>query len=216
MTQSDHVAYGSWIFGFILLAFIIGVFWFSPDTLPAYKQSILAFSSALVAGLFGFFLTGDLSLLMSHKESSTTLKAAGGIALFVVVLAWWQTPSAPVKAEDKSAGSLTSSNTSPSSTASTIPTVISTPPSVVTQQDSSIHAKEDLKIQANEEGSAVNVVTGNGQVLNGNSTSGDLHQPTTAPAKSGISTDGSLTIESKGKDSKVTVITGTGQVQEAQ
>ncbi|QTR45083.1 hypothetical protein J9253_13845 [Thiothrix litoralis] len=83
-------AYGSWIFGAILLIFVFAVFWLAPDALPSFKQQILAFSMALLAGLFGFFLTGDMTLAMQHKESSTSLKAAGGIALFVLVLACWR------------------------------------------------------------------------------------------------------------------------------
>ncbi len=98
MTKSNHVAYGSWIFGSVLLAFMLAVFWLAPDTLPPFKQQVLAYLSALLAGLFGFFLTGDIVLRMNHKESSTTLKAAGGIALFVLVLGWWQSSSAPVQA----------------------------------------------------------------------------------------------------------------------
>ncbi|WP_020558901.1 hypothetical protein [Thiofilum flexile] len=213
MTHSNHVAYGSWIFGFILLAFVIAVFWFAPDALPPFKQQILAFSSALVAGLFGFFLTGDIALLMRHKGSSTTLKAAGGIALFVVVLGWWQTSSAPVQAADRPP----SLSMSPTSNPSMTPAVPSTPAQpVVTQQDSSIHARKDITIRASKEGAEANVITGNGQILKGNSTSGSLNQPTTVPTKSGISTDGHLIIESTGKNSSVSVITGSGQVQEAQ
>lgn len=214
MTRSNHVAYGSWIFGFILLAFVIAVFWFAQDSLPPFKQQILAFSSALVAGLFGFFLTGDIALLMKHKESSTTLKAAGGIALFVVVLGWWQTSSAPVQAADKPASTPNLSSTLPSSNVSATTTSTPVQP-LVTQQDSSIQAKKDIAIRASKEGAKTNVITGNGQVLEGKSTSGGLNQPAAVPTKSGISTEGSLIIESTGKDSKVNVITGTGQVQEA-
>lgn len=216
MTHSNHVAYGSWIFGFILLGFVIAVFWFAPDSLPPFKQQILAFSSALVAGLFGFFLTGDVALLMKHKESSTTLKAAGGVALFVVVLGWWQTSSAPVQVADKPISTPTLSTTLPVSNTSTTPIVNSTAAqSIVIQQDSSIQAKKDITIRANKEGGQVNVITANGQILEGNSTSGGLNQPAVVPAKSGISTEGRLIMESTGKDSKVNVITGTGQVQEA-
>ncbi|WML92114.1 hypothetical protein RCF98_07160 [Thiothrix lacustris] len=99
MTRTNHRAYGSWIFGVILLGFVFAVFWLAPNALPSFKQQILAFSAALLAGLFGFFLTGDMTLAMSHKESRTSLKAAGGIALFVLVLGWWNSSAAPVIVE---------------------------------------------------------------------------------------------------------------------
>jgi hypothetical protein len=45
----------SWVFGFLLLTFLIWIFVFAPDTLPEYKQRMLGFSLALLAGFLHFF-----------------------------------------------------------------------------------------------------------------------------------------------------------------
>lgn len=94
----------SWIFGTLLLVFFIYVFVFSPDTLPEYKQRILAFFSALIAGLFGYFLTGDIGLEIHSGQSrfgNLSIKATAGFAAFVLMLWWWYSPLAPVKAGPK-------------------------------------------------------------------------------------------------------------------
>jgi len=90
---------GSWIFGTLLLIFFICVFSFGPDTLPEYKTRMLALISALIAGLFGFFLTGDVGIEIKALQRFGTIavKAAGGIALFVLTIVWWVSPFAPVK-----------------------------------------------------------------------------------------------------------------------
>ena len=89
----------SWIFGTALLFFILGVFVFSPPTLPEYKQRILALTCALVGGIFAFFMTGDIGLRFvptSSKLGKITIKATGGLAVFVLVLWWWTSPIAPI------------------------------------------------------------------------------------------------------------------------
>jgi SEFIR domain len=91
---------GSWIFGSLLLIFFIIVFSFGPDSLPEYKTRMLALISALIAGLFGFFLTGDVGVEVKALQSrfgEVGVKAAGGIALFVLTIIWWVSPFAPVK-----------------------------------------------------------------------------------------------------------------------
>jgi hypothetical protein len=93
----------SWIFGTLLLLFFLYVFLFSPDRLPDYKQRILAFISALLAGLFGYFLTGDIGLELnstSAQSGSLKVKATAGLALFVLMLVWWLSPFAPVKPDE--------------------------------------------------------------------------------------------------------------------
>ena len=83
----------------MLLAFAVGVFAFGPDALPNHRQRILAITMSLLAGLFGFFLTGDVGLELKWVESQfgeVGVKAAGGLALFVLVLIWWLSPLAPV------------------------------------------------------------------------------------------------------------------------
>lgn len=91
---------GSWIFGSLLLIFFIYVFSFGPDMLPEYKARMLALISALIAGLFGFFLTGDVGIEIKTLQSrfgTIGVKAAGGLALFVMTIVWWGSPLAPVK-----------------------------------------------------------------------------------------------------------------------
>jgi nitrogen fixation protein len=90
----------SWIFGFLLLAFFVYAYLFSPDTLPEYKQRMLAFASALIAGLFSFFLTGDMGIEINSAQSrigTINIKATAGFAAFVLMLLWWFSPLAPVK-----------------------------------------------------------------------------------------------------------------------
>ena len=90
----------SWIFGALLLIFVVCAYLFSPDTLPEYKQRILAFACALIAGLFGFFLTGDIGLEINSARSrigTISIKATAGFAVFVLMLLWWFSPLAPVK-----------------------------------------------------------------------------------------------------------------------
>ena len=105
-TKSSHTlgsqsrVSGSWIFGTLLLIFFIFVFSFGPDNLPEYKTRMLALVSALIAGLFGYFLTGDVGIEIKALQSrlgTIGVKAAGGIALFVLTIIWWVSPIAPVK-----------------------------------------------------------------------------------------------------------------------
>ena len=208
-------AYGSWIFGAILLIFVFAVFWLAPDALPSFKQQILAFSMALLAGLFGFFLTGDMTLAMQHKESSTSLKAAGGIALFVLALAWWQSSAAPViAAEAPQAAKSVEKAVAPKPSQSVTPTQTQAPKAAETQRDSSIHSNKDAKIRAANEGD-VNVITGNGQVVQGKQTAGEFKEQPATPSNSSISSDGNLVIEATG-NGKVNVVTGNGQIQQAE
>jgi len=90
----------SWIFGSVLLVFVLGVFIFAPNELPEFKQRLLAFTCALLAGLFGIFLSGDLSLRLKAQQTKTgaiLIRATGGSALFVLVLLWWTSTASPVK-----------------------------------------------------------------------------------------------------------------------
>jgi hypothetical protein len=89
--------------GVALLAFFVWVFLYAPDSLPVYKQRILAIFSALLCGLFAFFLTGTFGL--SSKALRTplgdiSLKATSGMAIFVLVLIWWLSPLTPVPAKE--------------------------------------------------------------------------------------------------------------------
>jgi tetratricopeptide (TPR) repeat protein len=93
----------TWVFGSLLLAFALGVFVFGPDALPDHKQRILAIAMSLLAGLFGFFMTGDIGLELrwvASRFGEVGVKAAGGVALFVLVLVWWLSPLAPVPTQE--------------------------------------------------------------------------------------------------------------------
>jgi predicted secreted protein len=99
-TEAPSRLRASWIFGALLLVFLVYAYRFSPDTLPEYKQRILAFACALIAGLFGFFLTGDIGLEIHSARSrigTLNIKATAGFAAFVLMLLWWFSPLAPVK-----------------------------------------------------------------------------------------------------------------------
>lgn len=98
--QAQDQRIATWVFGSILLTFFLGVFLFAPKELPEFKQRMLAFSSALIAGLFGFFFTGQMNLelkVVKQRFGDLGVKATGGAALFVLVLIWWLSPFAPVK-----------------------------------------------------------------------------------------------------------------------
>lgn len=214
MNRSTHRAIGSWVFGTLLLGFLVAVFWLSSDTLPPFKLQVLGFVMALVAGLFGFFLTGSLSLSMKHKESSTTLNAVGGIALFVIILAWWNSSLAPIS-------KVTANQSNPTATtASEVDTTVkqkaqpSTKP--MTSSDSSLNVKGDATIKVSGEGKQV-IQTGNGQIQQGSKVSGTVKEApaTTGNQNSSINIDGNLNLETSDKGS-VTIQTGDGQIQQTQ
>ncbi len=102
LTRTQHRALGTWVFGSLFFLFFVGVFVFAPETLPEFKQRMLAIASALLAGLFGYFLTGEMGLEIQSIKSrfgEMGVKATGGIAVFVLVLVWWLSPLAPVGSE---------------------------------------------------------------------------------------------------------------------
>jgi hypothetical protein len=103
MTQARSRSLATWIFGSLFVAFLLAVFAFAPPALPAFKQRILAVVSALLAGLFVYFFTGDLGV--SGKAGKgvfghLAVKGSGGAAAFVLVLAWWLSPLSPVDSVD--------------------------------------------------------------------------------------------------------------------
>ncbi|TGD58962.1 hypothetical protein [Flavobacterium humi] len=98
--QHDDKKIGTYIFGSILLVFFIYIFLFSPDTLPFYKQRMMAFASSLLAGLFTFFLSGSVKLTGQSPDTrfgKIAIQATSGIAVFILVLIWWLSPSPPVQ-----------------------------------------------------------------------------------------------------------------------
>gem|GEM_PF-4667292 len=99
-------ARGAWIFGGLLL-FLLAVFAFAPPVLAECKQRILAFCAALLAGLFGWFLSGEIRLgiqVLKSRFGELTIRAGGGMVLFVLVLGWWLSPLAPVAGNGVGAG----------------------------------------------------------------------------------------------------------------
>jgi hypothetical protein len=102
MARGRNRSAASWVFGLLLLAFLVWVFVFAPDTLPEYKQRMLGVFLASLAGLFAFFLTGDIGLDIQSIRSrfgKLGMKATGGIGVFVLVLVWWWSPLAPIGIE---------------------------------------------------------------------------------------------------------------------
>jgi hypothetical protein len=96
-----HQVLASWIFGGLFSAFIIGVFIWAPPSLPEFKQQILAVICALLAGLFGVFLTGALLLNAELPiQGKWAVQGGLGFALFLIVLFWWRSPKAPVAIQD--------------------------------------------------------------------------------------------------------------------
>lgn len=85
-------ALASWIFGSLLLIFLMWAFVFGPDKLSSEKKKLLGLFAALLAGLFGFFFTGNLGIdaVTQYSEATkVTIKAGGGAAFFVLVFFLW-------------------------------------------------------------------------------------------------------------------------------
>jgi tetratricopeptide (TPR) repeat protein len=102
MARGGNRSAASWVFGLLLLAFLVWVFVFAPDMLPEYKQRMLGIFLASLAGLFAFFLTGDIGLEIQSLQSrfgNLGVKATGGIGVFVLVLVWWWSPLTPIGIE---------------------------------------------------------------------------------------------------------------------
>lgn len=92
----------SWVFGGLLLLFLMWVFAAAPEELPQYKQRLLAFFCASLAGLLGIFVTGTVALKLgwdTTRLGRVSIQAAGGFALFVFILVWWFSDAAPVRVE---------------------------------------------------------------------------------------------------------------------
>lgn len=103
LTQAQSRSLATWIFGGLFVAFLFAVFAFAPPALPVFKQRILAITSALLAGLFVYFLTGDIGVSIQGgkgKLGRLGVKSAGGAAAFVLVLVWWLSPWSPIESAD--------------------------------------------------------------------------------------------------------------------
>jgi hypothetical protein len=82
---------GTWIFGSLLIVFYLAVFLFGPSVLPSYKYQMLGIISALLAGLFAYFLTGNIVTTVKGKMSGAGIgiRATGGVGLAIAMLLWW-------------------------------------------------------------------------------------------------------------------------------
>ena len=102
---SRQQAIGSWVFGSLILIFYMFVFLYGPKVLSDSQHQQLGILSALLAGLFAFFLTGSILTRGDGNVSATTrvaVQATGGLGLAVLVLLWWgrTVPSSSSVAKD--------------------------------------------------------------------------------------------------------------------
>jgi hypothetical protein len=94
-----HAA-GAFVLGLILLSLLIWAFLYAPDTLPEFKQRMLAIGCALLAGFFAYFLTGSIGLegkALNTPWGGLSVRATGGVAVFILVLIWWLSPMTPIQ-----------------------------------------------------------------------------------------------------------------------
>lgn len=98
-----HQASASWILGSLLLFFLGYVILFGPETLPPYKQQLVGIFCAILGGLFTYFFVGSVGLSKVGLKTpllSIDGRAAGGVAVFVIILYWWNTSEAPILPEE--------------------------------------------------------------------------------------------------------------------
>lgn len=99
----------TWIFGSLLLAFYLLAFFFGPPVLANYKYNMLGVISALLGGLFAYFLTGQIvstSKGFLPGGSQLAVRATGGIGLAVVLLVWWGHGAGPLQSSSQAAAQL--------------------------------------------------------------------------------------------------------------
>jgi hypothetical protein len=104
-----NVNLASWIFGSVLILFVMGIVAFrltvrGPREIDATAQKIIGFLCALLSGLFVYFFTGSVEVSGS-SGGGPLVQASGGAAVFVIVLWWWRTDHAPIAAKGDRGGS---------------------------------------------------------------------------------------------------------------
>jgi hypothetical protein len=101
--RSWHTMVGTWVFGTLLLGFFGYVFILGPDKLPEFKQRMLGISCGLLAGLFAYFLTGEIKLRLPEVDGliGEKSRATGGVGVFALVLLLWSSPFAPIGLAEK-------------------------------------------------------------------------------------------------------------------
>jgi hypothetical protein len=90
----------SWVFGGILLIFLMGVVAWQitrkDDAKPpdSIVTNVVGLICAITAGLFAFFMTGDAIVKIAPSAplfAGLGVQATGGVGLFVFVMWWWKT-----------------------------------------------------------------------------------------------------------------------------
>ncbi len=81
--QSSRIRYATLIFGILILIFLMYVLFFPPPD-SAITRAIIRFLLALCAGLFTILLSGRITVHGAIKQF--TIKAAGGISIFVLIM----------------------------------------------------------------------------------------------------------------------------------
>jgi len=76
----------------------MSAFWLADDRIAEWKQPIPQLIGTLLAGLFGFFMTGSMKLITGGKVPGgvkISLQAGGGFAVAALVWVSWPSPRAP-------------------------------------------------------------------------------------------------------------------------
>jgi tetratricopeptide (TPR) repeat protein len=90
------------IFGGVGIVFLIAVFFFKENTLTLPQNKILGAMAAFTFGTLAFLMTGSIGVDGEGtlpRFGKVTLRAAGGMAIFVTVLFWWIHSSEAIRAE---------------------------------------------------------------------------------------------------------------------
>jgi hypothetical protein len=86
----------SWVFVTLLIVFLIAIVGYreiapKERVIDPNTHMILGILCAILAGLAAFFMVGEISLQVAGQRTGVGVQAAGGTALFLVVLWWWRT-----------------------------------------------------------------------------------------------------------------------------
>ncbi|MCH7412359.1 hypothetical protein MM213_02600 [Belliella sp. R4-6] len=92
----------SLIYGSVLLVFFLYLILEGPDEMNSYKHGLIAIISSILVGVFGALFSGSINLgiespFLNSKLGKFTIKATGGIALFVLTMIWWKSEHAPIQ-----------------------------------------------------------------------------------------------------------------------
>ena len=102
MNKSEHKIIFSWVFGSLTFLFLLLVFIFAPEELPAFKHKLLGIFAATLVAIFSFFFTGAISLSGEGKFpffGRLSIRAGGSIAMLLFTLLWWFSDYSPIREE---------------------------------------------------------------------------------------------------------------------